>query len=224
MADPNTPPESYTFQPVQVDGKPIEVAPELATEVGAFAKTAKLSAEQAQAIYVREATRPKPKAPDAAKPPESYTFAKLKAADGKESDAPADVVADVTAEAKAMGLTQAQAQKMLDRELKLRDEADGEVEKQLADLKKTWREAGMKDQVIGGEKFEENVSIAKRALKAFFPELEKEADKHPILDNPDVLRGLFKIGKLISQDGTFVPPGNAGGEVDPAKRLFPNMN
>jgi hypothetical protein len=108
--------------------------------------------------------------------------------------------------------------------LKLRKEADAEVNQQLTELRKTWREAASKDQVLGGTKFEENVSIAKRALKTFFPELEKEADNHPFLDNPDVLRGLFKIGQSISAEGQFVPPGKPGGETTPAKILFPNMN
>jgi hypothetical protein len=168
--------------------------------------------------------------------PESYTFAKLKTttkgADGKdvvtESDAPAEITKEIGDYAKEHGLTQKQAQALLDRELKLIDDAsvaDKEAqEKGLAALKKKWNDEARVDKEIGGDKFDENLAVGKRALAKFFPGIAKEANSHPFLDHPEVLRGLLNIGKLLSPDGEFVTGKSNEGPRDPAKVLFPNMN
>lgn len=170
--------------------------------------------------------------------PESYTFAKVKqttkGADGKEVvaevDPPADIAKEVAEFAKANGYTQAQAQALLDRELKLIADANVADEKAraegLAALKKAWQDATRADKDFAGadgQQFDANMAIAKRALEKFFPDVAKEADKHPFLDHPQVLKGLLNIGKLISPDGEFIAGRGNDTPRDPAKTLFPNM-
>jgi hypothetical protein len=116
----------------------------------------------------------------------------------------------------------------MDRELKLINDAS-ETDKKaqaegLAALKKKWTDEAKADKEFGGDKFDANLATAKKALAKFFPGIEKEADKHPFLDHPEVLKGLLKIGQLISPDGEFVSGKAESGQRDPAKVLFPNMN
>jgi len=171
--------------------------------------------------------------------PESYTFAKVKSttkdAAGAEvvteADAPKPIVDEVAAYAKANGYSAKQAQALLDRELKLINDADVADKKAQADglaaLKKQWTDQARADKELGGEggaAFDANIAITKRALAKFFPEIEKDANKHPFLDHPQVLKGLLKIGQLVSPDGEFVAGKGSDTPRDAAKTLFPGMN
>jgi hypothetical protein len=156
------------------------------------------------------------------------------AADGKtttvESDAPAALVSEISAYAKAQGYTPAQAQALMDRELKLINDADVADKKAQADgiaaLKKTWQDQTRADKDFAGAdgtQFDANMAQAKRALTKFFPEVAKDADKHPFLDHPQVLKGLLNIGKLIGPDGEFITGRAQDTPRDPAKIMFPGM-
>jgi len=170
--------------------------------------------------------------------PESYAFAKVKAttkdAAGKdivvETDVDATLVTEIGAYAKANGLSQKQAQALMDRELKLIEDASAHDKKAQADglaaLKAKWQSEAKSDKDFGGEggaKFDENLGVTKRALAKFFPEIAKDANSHPFLDHPQVLKGLLKIGQLLSPDGEFIAGRGNDAPRDPAKSLFPNM-
>jgi hypothetical protein len=214
-------PDSYTF--AEVDGQP--VAEDVATAVSEFAKANSFTQEQAQAYMSRHIEL---SANQAQQPPESYAFSKIKvkneAGQEVEQDVEEALVTEVSEFAKAHNFTQEQAQAYMDRELKLAAEATAENEAAIRKLQEGWREQAKADPKLGGEKFDENLAVSKRALTKFFPEIMKEANKHPFLDHPEVLRGLVSIGQLISSDGEFV--GGQGRDVptDPAKVMYPNMN
>ena len=216
---------TYTFEPVTVEGAdPITPTEDQVADLTAAATEMGLSQEQAQAFAARELTREPQVIEKDPVAPDAYEFAKIKNEAGEEMDAPEDIAKDVAEFAKANGFTQKQAQSVFDRELSLAKEAEEQTTEQVKAMQQEWRDQLSADKDLGGPALEANVAVAKKALGAFFPDLVGSEDKHPFLDHPAVVKGLHKIGTLISDDGDFVP-GNANPdpETDRAKTLFPNM-
>lgn len=148
--------------------------------------------------------------------PESYDF---KMPEGVEVDKAA--VEDFTAVAKELKLDQATAQKVADVGAKMM-QRQAEAH---AKMVESWVEQVKTDPEIGGDKFDENVAVARKALETFgTPELKDVLNATGLGNHPAVLKAFYKAGKAISEDG-FVPgqPKSAT-SADPAKRLFPNMN
>jgi hypothetical protein len=211
----------YSFAPVNdAAGKPIEVAPEAVKPIVEFAQKHKLSKEAAQDFYTREVTRPKAEAP---KVPEKYTFAKVKNGD-KEVDVDPALVTEVSGLAKELGLSEAQAQKIMDREVRLQTEANTTATKNLDAVRAKWKDEVKRDEKIGGANLEANLGTSKKALQKFFPAIAKDADKHAFLDFPDVVRGLVEIGKLIGEDGDFITgERKPSGEKTAAQTFYSSM-
>lgn len=88
-----------------------------------------------------------------------------------------------------------------------------------------WVEDAKSDKEIGGDKFEENMGVAKAALDRFAtPEFVEFLNSTGMGNHPEMIRAFHKIGKSISDDAFHTAGGNSAGDVDPAKRLFPDMN
>jgi hypothetical protein len=148
--------------------------------------------------------------------PESYD---LKMPDGVELDQAA--ATEFTAIAKELKLDQAAAQKLADIGAKM---ATRQAEAH-AKLVETWTEQVKTDKEIGGDKLDENLGVARKAIDTFgSPELKALLNSTGLGNHPEVVKLAYKVGKAISED-RFVsgsPKGNASN--DPAKKLFPNMN
>lgn len=88
-----------------------------------------------------------------------------------------------------------------------------------------WREASLADKEFGGDKFDENLAVAKRALEKFgTPEFNAWLDRSGLGFHPELIRAFYRAGKAISEDG-FVPGragNNAGQSI--AQRMYPGMN
>lgn len=87
----------------------------------------------------------------------------------------------------------------------------GEAWKKRAD---EWNKAALADPEIGGtpEKLAANGELAKRVLKEFFPaEMEKYMDDTAFGNNPIVLKGFVKLGRLM-QEGNLWPASKPAGE------------
>ena len=216
---------TYTFEPIAVEGgDPITPSEEQVASLTEFAKTHSLSPEQAQAFAAHELTRQPEVVEKDPVAPESYEFAEVKDEEGKPVDIKA-TAEEVSAFAKENGLTQKQAQAALDRELKFQAEADVQQKEAVKNLQQDWRAQLSQDSEIGGDKLEASVATSKKALAAFFPDLVGTENEHPFLDHPAVVKGLYNIGKAISEDGDFVSA-NQGrqNEQDKARQMFPSMN
>ncbi len=162
------------------------------------------------------APAPAPAAPAPA--PEAYTFAQV---DGADADP--ELVKEVSEFAKANGLNQAQAQAIMDREYALAKGGQSDHQAAVAKQQQDWQNALRADAEIGGDKLQENLGVAKRALEKFFPDIAKVASTMPFLDNPDVVRGLVNIGKLITADGDFVGGQRNPSPNDAALAMYPTM-
>jgi hypothetical protein len=147
--------------------------------------------------------------------PESYEF---QMPDGVQLDkAAAD---EFTAIAKELKLDQAAAQKVADVGAKM---AQRQAEAH-AKLVETWTEQVKTDKEFGGDKLEENLGIARKALEVFgTPELRDVLNSTGLGNHPEVIRAFYKAGKAVSED-KFVKGAPAGAETDIAKRMFPTMN
>ena len=162
---------------------------------------------------------------DAAKPgetqdqkpevPESYEFTMPEgvALDKTAAD-------EFTAIAKDLKLSAADAQKVADVGAKM---AQRQAEQHAA-LVESWVEQVKADKDIGGDKLDENLGVARKAIEAFgTPELKDVLNTTGFGNHPAFIKFAYKAGKAISQDG-FVTGSAKGPETDMAKKMFPSMN
>lgn len=147
--------------------------------------------------------------------PESY---ELVMPDGVQLDPAA--AEEFTAIAKELKLDQAAAQKLADVGAKM---AQRQVEAH-AQLVATWTEQVKTDKEIGGDKLDENLGIARKAIDSFGSnELKTLLNSTGMGNHPEVVKFALKVGKAISED-RFVTGSPKGPETDTAKKMFPNMN
>lgn len=126
--------------------------------------------------------------------------------------------------AKEMGLTQEQAQKLVD--IQTRELAKGAESqtKAWAEINEKWVEAAKSDKEYGGAKFGENIAVAKKALDAFgTPELREALEITGAGNHPEFLRFMYRVGKTLKEDTVMT------GKPTPASKshaaiLFPNQN
>jgi hypothetical protein len=147
--------------------------------------------------------------------PESYD---LKMPDGVQLDSAA--AEEFTTIAKELKLDQAAAQKLADVGAKM---AQRQAEAH-AQLVETWTEQVKTDKEIGGDKLEENLGVARKAIDTFgSPELKALLNSTGLGNHPEFVKLAFKVGKAISED-RFVTGSPKGPETDMAKKMFPSMN
>lgn len=176
-----------------------KTAEELAAEKDAKEKADKEAAEKAE----------KEKKPAA---PEKYEFS---APEGQELDANALAVFEPIA--KELGLSQEQAQKLVDIYPQIQQQQAEAWSKQVAD----WGEQVKADKEIGGDKFNASVGAAQRALDQFGnTELREYLNASGLGNHPALVRFCAKVGKAMAED-TFVVP-NQGGQRSAADILYGN--
>lgn len=84
-----------------------------------------------------------------------------------------------------------------------------------------WEAASRADPEFGGDKLNENLSVAAKAIEQFAtPELKTLLNESRLGNNPEVIRLFYRVGKAISEDG-FVSATGAPQTSD-ARALFPN--
>lgn len=151
--------------------------------------------------------------------PETYTDFKL-----PEGVALGELDVEVKGLAKELGLSQENAQKVVDTAAKLTQQHVAQQTAVVADIHAQWIEAAKSDKEFGGEKLTENLAIAKAAMLATTtPELQVLLDKSGLGNNPEVIRHFLKIAPAFAPD-KFVPGGKSptGGDKPAEKVLYPN--
>jgi len=174
-----------------------KTAEELAAEKDAKEKADKEAAKKAE-------NEKKPAAP------EKYEFTPP---EGQELDANALAVFEPIA--KELGLSQEQAQKLVDIYPQIQQQQAEAWSKQVAD----WGEQVKADKEIGGDKFNASVGAAQRALDQFGnTELREYLNASGLGNHPALVRFCAKVGKAMAED-TFVVP-NQGGQRSAADILY----
>ena len=201
------------------ENTPSTAAPAAADLTTATPAPAATPAPEAEAAPVTEGkTEPEAaKVEPVLKAPEKYEF---KAPEGQALD-PA-VMGKFEALAKELDLSQADAQKFVD---SVAPEMLA-VQKAAHDkLVTEWTDAAKTDKEFGGDKLNENLAVAKKALETFgTPELTKLLNDTGLGNNPEVIRMLFRAGTKISQ-GSFVQGSQApqSQNANAANKLYPDM-
>ena len=149
-------------------------------------------------------------------PPETYA----------DFDLPEGVTVDTSALEKAsplfkeLGLNQEQAQKVVSfyaDQVQAGEQGRTDAYNQLMD---DWRTQSMTDKEFGGDKFEENVGVARQAIDKFgTPELKQLLSEHGVGNHPEVIRFMVKVGKLTQED---VPGGrtSASGQTQSRDQIL----
>jgi hypothetical protein len=128
--------------------------------------------------------------------------------------------------AKELGLSQENAQKVVDLyATKLLPQIQQAFAEQQTQKVEGWLQDSMKDPEIGGARFDETVSIAKKALDAFgSPALKAALDDSGLGNHPEVIRLLANIGKRVSEDRTASTTSAATGSRSAAEILYGGNN
>lgn len=179
-------------------------------------------AEQSAESPTNEAKQADEKAGDEAngKPegaPEKYEFAPP---EGVQFD---NKVIDAFSEAaKDLNLSQDAAQKILD---KVGPVMAAQQLEAIQAASNEWAEASKSDKEFGGDKLNENLAVAKKAMDKFAsPELRSLLNESALGNNPEVIRMFYRVGMAISEDGLVVGGNARNSEQSAAQRMYPNMN
>jgi len=127
-------------------------------------------------------------------------------------------------EFKELGLTQGQAQKLVDGYIKAqsgRMQGQGES---FTEITQGWIEEAKADKEIGGDKWEATVSTARRAVEQFGTgQLRDYLTQSGAGNHPEVIRFMAKVGAMIGEDKP--PQGGTSGNgrpIEAAHLLFSN--
>jgi hypothetical protein len=154
--------------------------------------------------------------------PEKYEDFKLP--EGMKADTP--VMGEFATLAKELNLPQEAAQKLVDLAGKMQAGNVEQIQAHIEAQGEAWGNEARADKEFGGDKFDENLAVAKRALDQFgTPELKSLLVASKMGNHPEVLRFFYRAGQAISQDG-FVPGKNGAATAPAAQRIFSasNMN
>jgi hypothetical protein len=147
--------------------------------------------------------------------------------EGYELDA--ELLGEFSPVLKELDLSQEAAQKVIDFAPKLIEKTVAATQAATLEslgLKGTWAAAVRADKEIGGDKLAENLAVANKALGNFFSKDAISAlQKTGLGNHPELIRGLVRVGKAISED-SFVPGGKNTSPESPATRIYSasNMN
>ena len=149
--------------------------------------------------------------------PEKYEFTP---AEGTQFDE--QVIGAFSEIAKELNLTQEAAQKVLD---KMAPAIQARQSEQIAAVQSAWANQAKSDKEFGGDKLNESLAVAKKALETFgSPELSALLNESGMGNHPEIIRAFYRAGKAISED-RFVGGGAAHSRND-AKSFYAasNMN
>lgn len=150
--------------------------------------------------------------------PEKYEF---KAPEGQQFNA--DVIAKFSEVAKKLNLSQDGAQELLDQ---VAPQIAAAQQSAFQNAVKGWGESAKADKEFGGDKFDANLAVAKKAIDAFgTPELRTLLDQSGLGNHPEVIRAFYRAGKAISED-RHVPGGTKPSTPsrDAASTLYGNQS
>jgi hypothetical protein len=155
----------------------------------------------------------------AARAPEKYEAWKLP--DGVEIDKA--TAGEFEPVARKLDLTQEQAQGLVDFHAQLVAKQAKDQAGAFETMKENWLTEAKNDKEIGGDKFDENVGFARKALeKLGSPKLIEAFNTTGTGNHPEIIRLLAKIGREIGEDGMH-KAGAANGAADLATTLYPSM-
>lgn len=130
----------------------------------------------------------------------------------------------VQPEFKELGLSQIQAQKFIDvyaAQVQVESQASSDSYNQVV---KDWVDEAKNDKEIGGDKFDENVGLAKRAIDKYgTPKLVEVLNQTGLGNHPEFIRLLTRVGKLIAEDDPGGVTAPVASDKTPAEIFYPDL-
>lgn len=124
---------------------------------------------------------------------------------------------------KEMGLTQEQAQKLVDVYAKQVQASSQSQVDAFNQLMNDWQEQARNDKEFGGDKFEENIKVAQAAVAKFgTPGLKQLLEEHGVGNHPEVIRFMVKVGRLTAEDVPGSTQATGARPQDRVNLLYPN--
>lgn len=121
--------------------------------------------------------------------------------------------------AKDTNLTQDQAQQGIDMFVKIKEAEQA----QWVEQQKSWVDQAKSDSEYGGDKFDENISVAVKARESFgTPEFVEMLEVSGLGNHPEMIRFLNRVGQAISEDKVIV--GGNSGDKSHESVLYPSMS
>lgn len=221
MSDMLTGAEAATPTPGQATSQGAESAQTAGTPAAGEQSTQQQQqATEGQDSKAQDSAGEQGKGEEAAKTgaPEAYEF---KAAEGREFDT--SVIERFSKVARELDLPQDAAQKILD---EMAPALEARQVESLNQALAEWTDASKSDKEFGGQKLDENLGVARKALDQFGSDgLRELLSKSGLGNHPEVIRFMYRAGKAISGDsklvtGTVAPATNK----DDPRSLYPNSN
>lgn len=123
--------------------------------------------------------------------------------------------------ARELGLDQSAAQKAVDIVANMVRRQQESQSRLVA----SWAEQSQGDTEIGGDRLQENLGVARKALEMFgTPELRDVLNMTGLGNHPEIIRAFYRAGKAISEDAFVSGSPRRADDMDAAKRMFPTMN
>ena len=148
--------------------------------------------------------------------PEAYEF---KEPEGSKFDT--KVIEEFSSIAKELDMPQDAAQKILDKVGPVIAARQAEAREAVVSQ---WTADAKADKEFGGDKLNENLSVAKKALDAFgTPELRTLLNESGLGNHPELIRMMVRAGKAISEDKMVTGGSSVGSDRAAASVLYPNQ-
>lgn len=133
-------------------------------------------------------------------------------------------VDEIAAFAKAQGLSNEQAQGILERE---NGAVSSFVQNQNETIKaktESWVSEVKADKELGGDNFPQTVEAAKRAVDKFAtPDFKKHLEETGLGNHPELVRVFARIGKAMSDDSSVFPNAQTGGKKSIEDIFYPKQ-
>ena len=127
--------------------------------------------------------------------------------------------------AKEKGLSNEAAQEVLNRENAAVTAYHEAQNQQVTEIRNAWVKEAEADKEIGGDKFKENLSLAKRVVDRFGSEAFKTALNETGFGNhPEVIRTFARIGLLMADDKLVTSGQSSGGTKTMEETFYGKQN
>ncbi|QII84179.1 hypothetical protein G3T20_05355 [Bordetella hinzii] len=192
-------------------------APESSTLLGNAAAPA--AAAQAEPAKPDAALAAAPAAQAAA--PEAVSYDDLQAPEGTQFNP--ESLGEFKTLATEMKLPKEQAQKLADLGVKAIQRQQEQFMQAVAAEHARWEEAARTDPEYGGDKLDESLGLANRALAEFAsPEMLKLLKDNKLGNHPEIIRTFVRVGRAINEDKLVT--GSTKPAVRDARNFYPNSN
>lgn len=224
MANPIETPAPVTPKPEESTPEALHDAAISATEAWQSNPTDETKAAAVSAVAkAKEALKSlqqKSAAPEK-KVPEKYD---LKIKEGSKIDAAH--LEKISAFAKAKGLSNEDAQALLDRDQENFSAIQSAQEAELQKIKDSWLPAAQADKEIGGDNFNANAELAKRVIsRVGTDEFKQFLDNTGFGNHPEVIKVFYRLGKMMAEDQLVIQNTPVGGGKKSAEEvMYPNQN